>query len=141
MARILLIEDRLGFPPGALGEVDASAECPFAVGAQHRDPDVVVVTDAGPDCGEFGGHLLGETVQALGPVGRDSGDVVGSLEFDGGQVSLLGHGRSSVDPVDTGIFAPDSATWVTWLAISRLRILPAGPSGNSRQNTNRRGCL
>src|ERR1700739_4612467 len=125
MARILLIEDRLGFPPGALGEVDASAECPFAVGAQHRDPDCVLVTDAGPDCGEFGRHLLGETVQPLGPVERDSGDVVGYLEFDGGQVGLLGHGRSSVDPVDTGIFARWWATWLTLLAISRLRILPS----------------
>src|ERR1700753_4253750 len=103
--------------------------------------DVLFNTDSAPDYGEFGGHPFGEAVQPLGPVERNGGYVVSHLEFNSGKVGLLDHRRSSVDPVDTGIFAPDSLTWLTWLAISRLRILPAGPSGNSRQYTKRRGCL
>src|ERR1700753_4515649 len=103
--------------------------------------DVLFNTDSAPDYGEFGGHPFGEAVQPLGPVERNGGYLVRHVECNSGKVGLLNHRRSSVDPVGTGIFAPGSLTWLTWLAISRLRILPAGPSGNSRQNTNRRGCL
>src|SRR5262249_53234250 len=73
----------------------AGAKCPLAVGAQHRDANVIVIADARPHRSEFIGHLLVEAVHPLGTVERDRRDMGADVELDGLRCGCLAHSRSS----------------------------------------------